>query len=194
MPSPRPAAQESQGTLSPFLARQRYEHAARYVSKNDTVLDLGCGSGELRKYLPAGTAYFGTDIAKHWPSSEKDLFVVKVGGTLPAALRKKKITVVTALALIEHLAEPGTLFVDARNALTPAGRFVLTTPHPIGRAPHDLGGKLGIFSSDASEEHETFLGKRDLARLAERNGFEMTDYKRFLFGMNQVAVFTRTGR
>lgn len=194
MSSSSSGAQESQGSLSPFLARQRYTHTARYIAADDTVLDLGCGSGELRRYLPDGTAYYGTDIAKHWDSKDPHLFVVKVGQPLPAALRKQRITVVTALALIEHLANPEELFAQARAALTPAGRFILTTPHPLGRKVHDLGGKVGVFSSDASEEHEDFLDKQALDRLARQQGFELTDYKRFLFGMNQVATFRKTGQ
>ena len=184
-------SQEAQGLLSPFLARRRYTHAARYVQADDTVLDLGCGSGAFKGYLPQGAAYLGADIARYWPTGTADRFVVKVGQPLPAKLRQKRITIVTALALIEHLAKPEELFAQARRALTPGGRFVLTTPHPLGRKAHDLGGAIGVFSNDASEEHETFLDKRDLAGLAQREGFELTDYKRFLFGMNQVAEFTK---
>ncbi|MSU76105.1 class I SAM-dependent methyltransferase [Patescibacteria group bacterium] len=185
-------AQEAQGLLSPFLTRQRYTHAARFVSDDDTVLDLGCGSGKLKHYLPKGATYQGADIARYWKRGAPNFFVVKVGDPLPGLIRTAGVSVVTALALIEHLSQPQELFADAGKALATGGRVVLTTPHPIGRSIHDFSGKIGLASSDASEEHETFLDKRDLRKLGERAGFELVAYKRFLFGMNQVAVFEKT--
>jgi SAM-dependent methyltransferase len=178
--------------LSPFLARQRYKHAARFVAGNDMVLDIGCGSGAFRKYLPKNATYFGADTVRHWDEADPHFFVTKVGQPLPGQLRKQRVSAVTALALIEHLSEPGQLFRDAGRVLPEGGRLILTTPHPLGRKVHDFGGKLGIFSSDASEEHEEFLDKRMMKRLAEREGFELVRYRRFLFWMNQVAVFEKT--
>ena len=193
-PRPQPDAQEAQGALSPFLARQRYKHAAAFVTPGDTVLDVGCGSGSFADYLPKGAAYFGTDTVRHWSGEDERLSVVEVGRPLPERIRKRRFSVVTALALIEHLSQPRQLFADAARVLAGGGRLILTTPHPLGRKVHDFGGKLGIFSSDASEEHEDFLDKRMLKRLGEQEGFKLVRYRRFLFGMNQVAVFEKTAK
>jgi hypothetical protein len=71
------------------------------------------------------------------------------------------------------------------------GRFILTTPHMRARHIHDLGGKLGLFSSHASDEHEEFLTESALRVLASESGFRTVSYQRFQLGMNQVAVFAK---
>ncbi len=184
-------SQEKQGLLSPFLAQKRYSNISKFISKNDIVLDLGCGSGELKKHLKSKTQYYGLDSEKQWNGSPDHLFKVQVGGNLPKAIEKKKFNVVTALALIEHLKKPVTLFDDASKVLGKGGRFMLTTPHPLGRKAHDLGASIGVFSNHARDEHETFLDRKGLENLANQAGFKLVAYKRFLFGMNQVAVFEK---
>lgn len=185
-------AHETEGVLSPYLARQRYKNAAKYVSTDDTVLDLGCGVGGFKKYLPSDTEYYGIDAEENWDKEKSGyLFKAKIGQSLPAKLQKKNFTVVSALALIEHLDDPGSLLRDAAKVLKKGGLLIVTTPHPLGRKVHDTGSRLGIFSSHASEEHEDFLDKVDLSKLAEGNGYKFVSYKRFLFGMNQIAVYRK---
>jgi 2-polyprenyl-3-methyl-5-hydroxy-6-metoxy-1,4-benzoquinol methylase len=177
--------------LSPFLAKQRYFQVSRLLSEKETILDLGCGAGGFKDYLPAETNYYGIDLVKHWPNDRKNLYVGGLGDDLPKELKNIKFTVITALAIIEHLKKPEILFRDAGNQLESGGKVILTTPHPLGRKMHDFGSKIGLFSNHASHEHETFLDKDDLKRFASSEGFEMISYRRFLFGMNQVAVFKK---
>lgn len=180
---------ETEGKLSPFLARQRYKKAAVHITEKDTVLDVGCGAGGFQKYLPKIT-YYGVDAQKHWDDDD-NLFVGSIGKQLPKELESVKFTVVVALAIIEHLDKPGELFKEASVQLKKGGKVILTTPHPMGRKAHDFGAKLGLFSNHASDEHESFLDKGDLKKFAEDEGFEMISYRRFLGGMNQVAVFRK---
>lgn len=186
-------AQEDEGKLSPFLARQRYKAVTRYLTSDDVVLDLGCGSGRFGEYIRANSdnTYFGADTVKCWDGEPGHLFVVRVGQPLPKKLQKAGITVVTSLALIEHLSEPIELFKQAKTMLPKGGRFILTTPHPWAHHIHDFGSKVGLFSAHASDEHEDLLDEKVLRDLAEEAGFDTDTYKRFLLGMNQVAVFSR---
>lgn len=184
-------AHEKQGLLSPYLAAQRYKQARKFLKNNDILLDIGCGSGELKKYLSPRIKYFGIDTEEQWEGDSSYLFKVKSSSILPSAIRKQKFNSVTALAVIEHLKRPKELFDTTSKILPNGGLFVLTTPHPIGRTIHDLGAKIGLFSSHASEEHETFLNKKDLLSLGREAGFEVICYSRFLFGMNQLAVYKK---
>lgn len=184
-------AHETEGKLSPFLAKQRYKKSAAFIKSKDVVLDLGCGVGGFRKFLPKSTKYYGVDIEANWEGNPDYLFRGSIGKKLPKELKNKDFTVVTALAIIEHLDKPVNLFKDASMVLDKGGKVILTTPHPLGRKVHDNGAKLGLFSNHASDEHEDFLDKETLAETAKAGGFKMVSYKRFLFGMNQVAVFVK---
>ena len=56
---------------------------------------------------------------------------------------------------------------------------------------HDLGAAIGVFSRDASEEHEKLLGRRDLEMVARSAGLLQVKYRRFLGGANQLVVWQR---
>ena len=75
--------------------------------------------------------------------------------------------------------------------LSPGGRLVATTPHPIGRWPLEAGAALGLLSSHAHDEHERLLGKAGLDAAGRGAGLALVVYRRFLLGMNQLAVFSR---
>lgn len=181
-------SQEKQGLLSGFLRRQRYTQTKQYIPARSVVVDIGCGSGEFAQYLPKGTTYFGIDAQKQWQGQRKDLFVVKVGQPLPKPIQRAKASVVTALAILEHLKKPEQLFKQAARILPTGGLFIATTPHPSGRHLHDWGAQVGVFSNEASEEHETFLNEEELMRYAHKTGFDVIVSKRFLWGFNQVLV------
>lgn len=182
---------ETEGKLSPYLAKQRYKQSSKYITGKDVVLDVGCGAGGFQSYLPKKAQYYGVDAEKYWHDDSNNLFVGTVGRKLPKDLKNVNFTAVTALAIIEHLNKPEELFKEASVQLRKGGKVILTTPHPFGRKAHDVGASIGLFSNHASEEHEKFLDKDDLKSFAEKAGFRMTSYRRFLCGMNQVAVFEK---
>ena len=93
------------------------------------------------------------------------------------------------LALLEHLASPVRALVRARSLLAPGGRIVVTTPHPAGRLPLDWGARFGLLSPHAHDEHEDLMSRAALEGLGLEAGLRVSDYKRFLFGMNQLVVF-----
>ena len=67
----------------------------------------------------------------------------------------------------------------------------MTTPHPSGRWPLEAGAVLGLLSAHAHDEHETLLGREALLDAGRGAGLALVLYHRFLFGMNQLAVFSR---
>ena len=152
------------------------------------VLDYGCGSGALAQHcLP--TSYLGIDrsetalnIAQSaFPSHE---FACEIDPN-------ERFDTVVALAVIEHLKHPVEWLTEMKSHLRDDGSLVLTTPHPLFRKLHDLGALFGVFSREASEEHETFFDADDLRKAGERAGLVLARYGRFLLGANQIAVFRK---
>jgi SAM-dependent methyltransferase len=92
------------------------------------------------------------------------------------------------LALLEHLPDPALALRRAGSLLRPDGRLVVTTPHPLGRWPLELGAAAGLLSKHAAGEHEELLSRRGLERAAEAAGLRTIVYRRFLLGGNQLVV------
>jgi hypothetical protein len=113
----------------------------------------------------------------------------------PAPEEQEKFDVVSALAVIEHVPAPGDFFHMLSLYLndTLSSLLILTTPHPLGERIHGVGASLGLFSRHANEEHEELLGRKCLELYAKSAGLRLVHYKRFLAGVNQLALFRIRG-
>jgi 2-polyprenyl-3-methyl-5-hydroxy-6-metoxy-1,4-benzoquinol methylase len=100
---------------------------------------------------------------------------------------------VIALAVIEHVKDPGAFLRELVSRLSSAhDNFIIcTTPNPTAAWVHTAGAKIGLFSRHASKEHENSLDKVRLVQAASETDLKLIAYKRFLFGVNQLAVFQR---
>jgi len=183
------ADQGSEGLLSPYLRRKRFEAAAPYL--RGRILDFGCGSGGLAALVHADQ-YLGVErdrvslleansrFPKHHFTSESP----NVSDTFDS---------IVSLAVIEHVTDPAQFLRTLAGWLnnTPTSRIVVTTPHPSVNWIHDVGAALGIFSKHANEEHEELLDRAKLEQAGNQAGMRLVTYYRFLFGTNQVAVYAK---
>jgi len=187
--------QETEGLFSPLLRSVRLRKAARLILPGSLVLDIACGGGDLKEFLPPGCRYFGVDRIIPPPTANFDVFLA--GDVMsPEFLGKLKpwlpgrADVITMLAFIEHIEFPGTILHALAEVLAENGRIILTTPHPSGRSLHDRLARFGLCSSSAAEEHEQFFDRSDLEKIARQAGFFTVNYQRFLFGLNQIVEIT----
>lgn len=177
--------QGSGGLLSPYLRRKRF-HAVIPLIRG-SVLDFGCGVGELAPYCDQ-SRYWGVDRDSEALAIARNRFPqCRFSSELPVS---QKFDTIVGLAVIEHMEQPEELLRRFRELLVDGGRLVLTTPHPSYRRVHDFGARLGIFSREASEEHEMFFDKDSLREMALRAGLTLATFQRFLFGANQLFVLT----
>jgi len=183
--------QESEGLLSPFLRSIRLKKAAALIPPNSVVLDLACGGGYLRRFLPAGCRYYGVDRIQ---PPQPECFDAFLHGELTAPgffeelehWLPRRADVVTLLAFIEHVKAPEQMLAKLKKLLSADGRVILTTPHPAGRKLHDGLARARLCSSAAAAEHEQFFGRADLEGMAQQAGYAVLSYRRFLWGLNQV--------
>jgi len=183
-------ADQMTGLLSPFLRRRRLAAVGPFV-KTGKVLDFGCGVGELVRDV-APERYLGVDLDAESIKAARELHPGHAFQTLQefeSSPPSREFDVISALALIEHLPDPGAWLASMAVRLKPEGLLVITTPHPSMRWVHDFGAKLGIFSREAADEHEDMLDRSALLSLAKVSGLGLSEYRRFLFGCNQLAVF-----
>lgn len=99
--------------------------------ENDHILDIACGPGDLRAFLPEKAVYTGFDISEKYIESARNkyndrgkFFVAAISPELVG--RFDKVDVVIACGVLHHLndAEAGHLFAIAQSALKPGGRLI----------------------------------------------------------------------
>jgi SAM-dependent methyltransferase len=99
------------------------------------ILDLGCGTAEILKFLPEDVEYHGYDASPEYIEAARARYGKR--GMFECALvddarlaTLPKMDIVLAIGLIHHLddAEAGALFALARRALREGGRLVTIDP------------------------------------------------------------------
>jgi len=184
------------GRLTVRVGAARLAAALPHVPPGARVLDLGCGLTDLPSRLPSYVgcdrspeillvqrARFPSAVFFEWDFAESDA---------PVGLAAQgPFDVVLLLAVLEHVEKPHRLVARAASLLGPGGRLVVTTPHPLGRLPLETGAALGLLSPYARDEHETLLGRAALEEAGRSAGVSLVLYRRFLLGLNQLAVFSR---
>lgn len=176
------------GLLSPYLRRRRIEAIRRYLD-SPRILDYGCGIGVLADHVPP-ERYVGVDVDPDVVQTARELHPRHRFEHLGSFGDDRPYDTIIALAVIEHLPDPGAFLRWARGLLVPAGGLiVVTTPLPSLEWLHTLGGHLGICSSEGSQGHPSLLDRPAVERLGREAGLTMNRYERFLFGANQLAVF-----
>ena len=175
------------GLLSPFLRSRRFAAAAPHL--RGRVLDFGCGIG-LLSALVGEADYVGVDTSAVALAEGRARFP-KARFLSPDQLDQladETFDVVAALAIIEHMSDPGQFLCDMRKYLKQGGRIILTTPNPALDWAHGLGGRVGLFARESHEEHQSLMGRRTLEQVAKKSGMQMLLYRRFLCGANQLAI------
>lgn len=141
------------------------------------LLDVGTGSGKflrhVRKVRPSATCGVEPSAALY---RAYDLGAIGVvNATVPAFAETATETfqVVTALDVIEHVADPVEFAKGLGRLVAPGGFLFLSTPDAGSLLP----ATLGRFWHHYNRYHFSLLDRRTLARLAETAGFETVAFE-----------------
>ena len=183
------------GLLSVFLRKNRLKEVLKYL-KEGNVLDIGCGNGELKDYLKDEVEYIGIDnnkkvlneainnhpYTKFYNSDIESINIMNL-------LDNKKFDNIVLSAVIEHLDNPVALLTNLSFLLKNNGRVIITTPTPGSSTLLDVGGKIRLFTYK-DEVHIQYFSKEKLFEHAEKCGYKIIQYRRFLL-LNQVIVLLK---
>ncbi len=147
------------------------------------VLDMGCADGrtllEIRQLLGGRGCYDGVELSDELlsiaatPPPEVTFHKGDVTG-LPATLEETSYSLVTALAVLEHLSKPQQCVAEAYRMLRPGGIFVATCPSPTW---DHIASRLRLMDD---EHHEQDLTLDDMIILVKEVGFEIISAHRFM--------------
>jgi ubiquinone/menaquinone biosynthesis C-methylase UbiE len=172
---------------SKFLQQRRLAHVMPHLE--GPLLDVGCGDCTVAEYA---SGYVGIDSNRTFLPAAGQSPAPRVQGwadRLP--FKEGSFKTVLAMAVLEHVSDPGACLREALRVLAPGGRFVMTTPTPIGDHIHHWLAKANITSKHAADEHQSVMSPENLRKIIEDAGFDVDYHHVFLFGGNQVCVAQR---
>jgi 2-polyprenyl-3-methyl-5-hydroxy-6-metoxy-1,4-benzoquinol methylase len=182
-------ADQLTGLLSPFL-RSRRIAAVKPLLGRGNLLDIGCGTGELARYVDP-KRYLGIDRDEGSIAAARKRFPMHHFVTLSefdASPHQNEFDQIVGLAVIEHVDDPQQWLVWLKTLLKPPGCVILTTPHPSGRWLHEFGARIGLFSREGAKEHRELIDHRRMSELALASELRIRHSRRFLLGRNQLFI------
>lgn len=158
----------------------------RYLGAGVPILDVGCGAGLLAEALAGdGFAVTGLDAgaeviaAARAHAQGQGLNLTYIQGTAEAlAAAGRKFPVVTALEVIEHVADPAEFLASLRALLAPGGLLFLST---LNRTPRSYAvAKIGAeyvlrLLPVGTHDWKRFIKPEELGRLCREAGLRLTD-------------------
>ena len=169
------------GVLTPYLRNKRIRAVKPHLTGR--VLDFGCHVGVLAEHIDPDL-YLGVDVdgdalevARHHHPAHRfqllDHLIVDDG-----------FDTIVAMAVVEHLGDTDSFFRKTREWIAPNGRLVVTTPDGRFDSLYHLAGQLRMVGRH--DEHDSYMDRRGFERAP---GWRLAEYRRFLLGVNQLAVF-----
>lgn len=130
--------------VDPEYVEQMLPLAGEWLSGFRRVLDLGCGEGQVARFLTASQAGRGPDLVVGIDQARNQITaatsrgggpVYLVGDAPDLPLRDGSFDAVVACLVLEHLEDVGRACAEVARVLEVGGRFVLFLNHPFIQTP-----------------------------------------------------------
>lgn len=181
--------------LDKFIARYRLMFAAKYIERNDVILDFGCGvqhyllsSAKNKFKIGYGLDYDVDDYQK------ENIILIKhrYQGALP--FNENFFDKIFMLAVLEHVekTQVQALFFEFYRVLKPCGHVIMTSPTPQARIVLEfLAFKLKIISIGEIADHKHYYSTNEICDLAAVSNLKVIEAKLFQFGLNSLYIMKR---
>lgn len=179
----------SRSMLDKIIARVRVAKVQKLINSEIKLLDLGCGyNGDLINTLSSKQNAVGMDLSVN--PKMKNLKSGRVDRKLP--FNDASFDVVTALAIIEHVDDPGTMLDEVFRVLKKGGKVVITTPSLMGKLPLEIMARLGLISKTEIDDHKRYYTKNTLYQALVDAGFTKVQVNHFgILWLNLFAKATK---
>lgn len=159
----------------PVFLRQRLDelvHGLEPFRRGGRWLDVGCGAGALLHAASrGGWQVVGTEVAPAAAEAVRaEGFDVRLGELDSVGLEPASFDVISAVEVIEHVADPGGLIQETAGLLRPGGALYITTPHGKGMSARLLRTDWSVMSPP---EHLQLFSIRGLKTVLSAAGLEV---------------------
>jgi methionine biosynthesis protein MetW len=113
------------------FVRVKYEIISKIVEPNSSVLDVGCDTADLHKFLK-NSNYYGVDVGREKIERlrEKGLKVfIRDINKDDGFSFGKKFDYIIFLDILEHLVDPAEAITKAKKVLKPDGKMIICFPN-----------------------------------------------------------------
>jgi 2-polyprenyl-3-methyl-5-hydroxy-6-metoxy-1,4-benzoquinol methylase len=145
----------------------------RQINGNN-VLDVGCGTGALNKYIGQRFCkYVGVDLVRYDGFPENSEFVLADLESQTIPLPSSCADAVIAVETIEHLENPRGFFRELTRLAKPTGYVIVTTPNQLSwlsLVTLIVNTRFSAFQDCHYPAHLTALLEIDLRRMAQEVG------------------------
>ena len=170
-------ATASRGSSAEAIYRMVARALARRGCRGGTLLDVGCGQGELLRYVASAVdEYVGADVLRYdgFPIDRRFVAIDLDQGRVP--LPDACAEIVAAVETVEHLENPRAFFRELRRLVKPGGIVLVTTPNQLSLLSLLTLLTKGQFNAFQEApglypSHLTALLEIDLVRIARENRF-----------------------
>jgi 2-polyprenyl-3-methyl-5-hydroxy-6-metoxy-1,4-benzoquinol methylase len=131
------------------LIEYRYE-TFQSAFKGESCLELGCGDGEMTKYLLDDFEHVtALDAAKAYCEIVSDLesdSLKVVNSTVEEFIPDQEFDTIILAHLLEHVEEPVSLLTEVSDWLSPNGRIIISVPN-ANSIHRQAGVEMGLLES-----------------------------------------------
>jgi ubiquinone/menaquinone biosynthesis C-methylase UbiE len=172
------------------IHRLRYRQVDPFVTRCETMADLGCGQRYrfLRSHHDKAERCWGLDITVA-DGEDGNITLKKWDITGPLPFQREAIDQITILAVLEHIPNPRAVLSECHRVMTSGARIIITTPSKLGIKVHDIMRGLRLVQDVEEGEHVDFsMSKSALTSWAEEAGFRVEVSRQFEMGLNLLLV------
>lgn len=178
------------GPLDRLIRWMRTAQLQRMIKPGDTLVDFGCGrQGYIGwKHRTVVDQYIGLDRAIPQLTIGNLRFYNCPIEELPQHLPSGSMSMVIALAFIEHLDDPQPFLSVCLRLLKNGGQLILTTPPPRAKPILDLIASLHLIDKREIDDHKHYFSSEELMGILVESGFSQVKTTPLLGGWNRAYV------
>jgi len=178
--------------LDRFLQYWRICKAKKYISKDATVLDVGCADARLYDVISGIEHYVGIDSCVDSQDHEEKFQLIKGAFPKDLPIVECKFDSLIMLAILEHIPESAYPSMAQRcfDVLKPGGKVVITVPEPLVDTILHVLRRLNLIDGMELEQHHAVDTKK-VPIIFTQVGFRHYHSSKFQLGLNNLFVFER---